>query len=311
MRSSFDRWMLGAVAIVAVVIGVLVTRGDHVGVQVTRATPEGRAGPGSVITIQFSEAMKRDTVADRLTFEPPLGGAISWTGSRLIYRPSQPFGEGAQYRVVVKSGAEAEGGRVLLHDLRFDFDVVGGRVAYLAPEDETVRDIWIADQSGREPARLTQSAFGVLAFDVSRDGTKIAFAERKGTGASADLKLLDLETNETRALTNCGEFVCTNPVWSPDGTRLAYERPVVQRGRSRILHQLHARVGPGYDNHRARRPSPSGRSDTAKLPAALVARRPARRRRAGSLCCRTATPASWCTTSPTNRRSSFRPASAA
>jgi Tol biopolymer transport system component len=224
MKPSFDRWMFGATGALALLIALLVLRGDHVGVQIVRAAPEGRASPAAVVTIQFSEAMKRETVTDRLRLEPALAGAISWTGSRLIYRPSQPLSEGAQYRVVLQRGAEAEGGRTLLHDLRFSFDVVGGRVAYLAPEDGQVRDIWIADQAGREPERLTQSAFGILTFDVSGDGTKIAFAERKGAGASADLKLLDLETNETRPLTSCGEFVCTNPVWSPDGIRLAYER---------------------------------------------------------------------------------------
>jgi len=222
--SAFDRSVVITLTGLALFIAFSMLRGDHVGVQITRATPEGRAGPGSVIAIQFSEAMKRDTVAERLSFEPPLAGAISWTGSRLIYRPAQPLPDGAHYGVILKSGAAAEGGRTLLRDLRFGFTVLGGRVAYLAPEDGNVRDIWMRDLAGREPERLTQSTFGVLTFDVSRDGTKIAFAERKGAGASADLKLLDLDTNEVRPLTSCGEFVCTNPVWSPDGTRLAYER---------------------------------------------------------------------------------------
>ncbi len=222
--SAFDRAVVVAVTGLVLFIGFIMLRGDRVGVQVTRATPEGRAGRGSLIAIQFSENMKRDTVSERLTFEPALSGAISWSGSRLIYRPADPLADGAQYAVAVQRGAEAEGGRKLLADLRFSFTVVAGRVAYLSPEDGSLRDIWMRDLSGGEPERLTTSPFGVLAFDVSPDGSKIAFAQHKDTGVAADLNLLDLDTHETRLLTNCGEFICTNPVWNPDGSRIAYER---------------------------------------------------------------------------------------
>lgn len=222
--SAFDKSVMLVVGSLLVFITLIVMRGDQVGVQIIRATPEGRAGRGSVIAIQFSEAMKRDAVAERLSFEPPLPGAVSWTGSRLIYRPTNQLRDGVQYAVLLKGGAEAEGGRKMLADLRFSFAVVGGRVAFLSPEDGPVRDVWMRDLAGHEAERLTNSTFGVIAFDVSPDGTRIAFAERKDAGVSADLKVLDLDTNEVRPLTACGEFICTNPVWSPDGNKLAYER---------------------------------------------------------------------------------------
>ena len=167
------------------ILAFSMVRGDQVGVLITRATPEGRTGRGAVVAIQFGEAMKRDTVAERLTFEPALAGAISWSGSRLIYRPNGPLADGAQYAVTLKSGAEAEGGRKLLSDLKFGFTVVGGRVAYLAPEEGNTRDIWMRDLSGGEPEQLTNSVFGVLAFDVSPDGSKVVFAEHKDGGAAA------------------------------------------------------------------------------------------------------------------------------
>ncbi len=222
--SAFDRSVALAIAGFIVFIGFIVLRGDQVGVQVTRATPEGRAGRGSVVAIQFSEAMRRESVAERLILDPAVPGTMSWSGSRLIYRPDSPLADGTQYAVTLKSGAEAEGGRRLLGDVRFNFTVARGRVAYLSPEDGPVRDVWMQDVSGGEPEQLTSSAFGILAFDVSPDGSKLVYAEHKDSKSAADLKLLDLDTRETRVLTSCGEFICTNPVWSPDGGRIAYER---------------------------------------------------------------------------------------
>ena len=222
--SPFDRSVGIALGALTLLVVLTVLRGDHVGVQISRVVPEGYAGRGTIVAIQFSEAMKRDSVAERLSFDPPLPGALSWSGSRLIYRPAEPLADGADYAVTLKSGAEAEGGRTLLADVRFTFTVVGRRVAYLSPEDGAVRDVWMRDLAGGEPEQLTRSAFGVLAFDVSPDGGKIAFAERKDDGTAADLKLLDLGSREVRALTSCGDFVCTNPIWSPDGNRIAYER---------------------------------------------------------------------------------------
>ena len=97
--SAFDRSVGIAIGGLLLILAFSMIRGDQVGVLITRATPEGRTGRGAVVAIQFGEAMKRDTVAERLTFEPALAGAISWSGSRLIYRPNGPLADGAQYAV--------------------------------------------------------------------------------------------------------------------------------------------------------------------------------------------------------------------
>jgi Tol biopolymer transport system component len=172
--------------------------------------------------------MDRDSVTARLAIEPAIQGEIAWAGTRLILRPSEALETGTRYTVVLQPGAESEQGRKVLAEHRFSFDVSGPRVAYLAPEDGALKDIWLRDPEGQAPAqRLTNSAQGVVAFDVSPDGSRIVYAERnsaKNATAATNLKLLTLDSNDVRALTDCGNFVCTNPVWSPDGSQIAYER---------------------------------------------------------------------------------------
>src|SRR5438045_7805506 len=106
------------VALVALALGVLIAltalRGDNVGVQLVRFTPVERAGPSAVIAIQFSETMNRESVAERLSTDPPTLGEIAWAGSRLIFRPSPGLQPGTKYTVVLQPGAESEQGRKIL-----------------------------------------------------------------------------------------------------------------------------------------------------------------------------------------------------
>lgn len=103
----------------------------------------------------------------------------------------------------------------------------GMRVAYLAPSDGKVQNIWMADPA--DPANAQQVTFspdGIYNFDVSPDGRFIAFAERNNNTGTTELKQLDLRTGALQQLTNCAtvDADCKTPTWRPDGKVIAYER---------------------------------------------------------------------------------------
>jgi Tol biopolymer transport system component len=118
----------------------------------------------------------------------------------------------------------------------------GARIAYLAPADSAPVNLWVVDPSDPGSAyALTNSPTGLLNFSVSPDGRRIAFTERSGEDGAADIKLLDLTTGALYQLTECPDSTCTRPVWSPDGSTIAYERvnfnrdvPGIGMGPSRI-----------------------------------------------------------------------------
>lgn len=223
--TRFDRTvlliMLGLIAAIALTILL----GDHVGVQVLRTAPGDQARSTSWITLQFSEPMDRDSVAARLTVEPPLDGDLNWNGPTLAFRPSAAMQPGETYTVRLAAGALSATGRAVLDDHSFSFTVRSPRIAYLAPANGTPQNIWVVDpQQPEDAAQLTFSEAGIFNFDVSPDGAQIAYAEHDNATGTINLHVLDLASGETRQLTDCTDADCTTPVWSPDGRTIAYER---------------------------------------------------------------------------------------
>lgn len=223
--SKFDRTVAIAVVVIVALIGVTLLLGDRVGVTVERVAPLGVARATAPIVVTFSEPMQRDSFGERLRITPALEGSVSWSGASLIFQPSAPLEPGAQYDVVLESGAQSETGRAVLAEYRFSFEVRRPRVAYLAPADDSPVNIWLATLGQADSAaQLTHSPGGIYDFAVSPDGQYIAFSETNPFSVTEDIKLIDLETGELRQLTNCVDASCTNPTWRPDGRVIAYER---------------------------------------------------------------------------------------
>ncbi len=223
--NRFDRVVLAAIGLLVAAIAFTMLMGDRVGVTLERVTPLATAHSTSPITIQFSEAMNRDSVSPRLRIEPELPGAVSWSGATLIYRPSAAMRPGTTYTVTLDDGAVSETGRAILNEYQFSFEVLRPRVAYLYPADSVPQNIWLADPAAPDSAQqITFSPSGVYDFAVSPDGSKIAFSETNAVTHTSDLKLLDLTTGALTQLTNCVDASCTTPAWRPDGNLIAYER---------------------------------------------------------------------------------------
>ena len=114
----------------------------------------------------------------------------------------------------------------------------GATVAYLYPlstsamQETTIPNVWIAPVEQPEQARaVTDSELGVFDFGVSDDGRYIAYSERNTDTRLLDIHLLDLQTGNTRQLTNCAaeDTECYAPVFHPDGELVAYMRQSLNR----------------------------------------------------------------------------------
>ena len=208
----------------AAAIGVTLLLGDRVGVQIDAVSPTALASSTTSIALTFSEAMQWETVIERLQYAPALDGTYAWNNKTLRFTPAEPLQSGAEYAVTLVAGAESSGSRAVLEDASFSFRVRPSRVAYLMPADAVPANIWLSEPGVEDSAeQVTFSPTGILNFDVSPDGTTIAFSERSALG-TADIKLLDLQTGSIRQVSNCVDSDCNTPVWRPDGSMIAYHR---------------------------------------------------------------------------------------
>ncbi|HYT68079.1 MAG TPA: S9 family peptidase [Vicinamibacterales bacterium] len=98
-----------------------------------------------------------------------------------------------------------------------EFDVFG--------EGYRMSHLWVFDLSTKKVKRLTSGAFTVGSFNWSPDSRQIAFDHRVNSantsGATADISVVTVADGTVRKLVE-QDGADAGPVWSPDGTRIAF-----------------------------------------------------------------------------------------
>lgn len=96
------------------------------------------------------------------------------------------------------------------------------QVLYLAEDEDKVAQIFIADYKKGASRSITNSANGVIDYALSPHETHAAYIIQTEDLVN-EIWLVDLASGENRKISDCGDAVCSQPIWSPDGNRLVYE----------------------------------------------------------------------------------------
>lgn len=173
------------------------------------------------LRLRFNRPMDPASVERALTVTPAVPGRFTWDANTLVFAPSEPWPLGGTVTVRL-AGGRSRRGLPLLGGRTWSFTVGQRRLAYLS--GQPYADLWAlpVDEAG-EPQRLTNQPLGIYDYDVSADGTTIAFTALRDDQGS-DLRLLDLASGAVTDLVLCPGEACLSPAYSPDGRWLAYQR---------------------------------------------------------------------------------------
>src|SRR5262249_36440103 len=113
MWDRFDRVSIGAVIALLMAIGVVIVRGDQLGVRVTHYGPTGTASSGSRLQIAFEEPVDSASVWQHLTIDPSVPGQVIQAQPGITFVPALPFQPGKDYTVTLRPGIVSTTGRTL------------------------------------------------------------------------------------------------------------------------------------------------------------------------------------------------------
>jgi len=225
--SQFDKVVFSSLFGMLLLIGLLVWRGDRVGVQVVNVSPPRDAADVSTktdIQITFDQPMVVSANLP-LTLSPPVSGTVRWEAPTLIFSPNMPLAPATTYTVTLNNNLKSERGRAVQSLQKWQFKTRWPRLLYIAPDENDNNQLFTISpfEAGNSPVQLTQAPYGIFDYALSFDAQTIAYSRLRQDGGS-DLWAINADGSQPRLLLECPEAVCNGVAWAPDGRRIIYER---------------------------------------------------------------------------------------
>jgi Tol biopolymer transport system component len=225
--NGFDRRVWIIITCLLLLLGGVVWMGSRAEMAPPKLLVENEGlGAFGPIRLDFSEPVEQQSVIDHLTLNPPQKGRFLWTergknlGPLLSFWPDTPFLPGQVLNLILDAGVTGQSSRELREKQTWQIKIRQPDVLYLAPADKP--DLWRMQVGGDPPTQLTFGG-GVYDYHAASDGNHIVYSSKNEQGG-LDLWEIERDGGPPHLLLPCQTDWCSSPVYSPDGTRIAYTR---------------------------------------------------------------------------------------
>lgn len=217
-----------AVVIILVLIVLAILGAPRV--KEVQPTPGSNLVPSTApIRITFNQPMDRVSVETRLEIDPQIVGNFVWEGNFLSFIPDEQWPQGEDVSIRLAAGSRSSYFLPILKSNQWSFQIGVPRVIFLE-SDEEGSTLHLRNADTEEVVQLVQSSFEILDFNISPDGTMVAYAEMREDGGS-DLRVFDLISEDDRLVFECpSPLRCHNAHLSPDNHLMVFERIELQAG---------------------------------------------------------------------------------
>lgn len=97
------------------------------------------------------------------------------------------------------------------------------QIIYLDTNAANLYQVFSVPAQGGDPHALTDAPFGVWSYALAPDETSIVYAAAGEHGVS-HIWQIDIDGANQRLLLTCEKATCSQVIWSPDATRIVYEK---------------------------------------------------------------------------------------
>lgn len=215
-------WSIMAMLLAAIAAAAFASRLVGIRAEVHIPGDSDEIGMRGPVQIEFSQPMDQESVEAGFSIEPQVEGNYYWVGNSIRFVPELAFQPGETISIRLQAGSQGAERGVVKDELSQTFTVRQPWIVYL----ESVlngKELARIPASGGEIERLTESDGRVFDFSLSPDGEGIVYSlvnEERGI----DIWTMARDGSGVQMLVGCGVSRCSNPVWSPDGDQIAYNR---------------------------------------------------------------------------------------
>ena len=161
------------------------------------------------------------SIIDHIEINPLVEGEFEWKNDSVYFFPAEPLAD-HEYYFTIDESTKDKTVFDRFTETNFTFRIRQPEIIIFSRKAENF-NLSIVDTKTKIEKSLTNIENEVFDYSVSKDGNAIAYS-LKNDKNGFDIWVTDHNLEEKQLLIACGEFICQNSAWSPDGNRIAYRK---------------------------------------------------------------------------------------